>query len=605
MRQMSHKGSHSSIRTLIARVTVLLTLLLSITFSVACFFLFQSYARSSVLRASEFNLQLVASLVSQDLLELNSISNLTAFDSDVTTFLKDEEPSRRAMLDVYETVRQRCNASQAQAYLQRLVVTDTSTRLVQAIGASSLTYNSPLTIYNIDKLPGILEHEESVWQEVVQDPFLFLEYPNSLLIVRPVYAPKSQDRIGTVYLTASTRLISDRLKNYDTSNGSLLFLSSPKGTWLIDGEKFMEGTPPYTIEEEDCTTARSDDTLIRNIRSQGQGKMISVSCPIGTTGLYITQCIPQDHLFAGQGVLWTMIGVMTVIVIIIGILLSRYLGRVIMNPISCLSRRMVAISGGDFSYDPSIEFDNEFGTVGSGINNLSHNMALLMDKKVSDEKEKQKLEYKMLQNQINPHFIYNTLNSIKWMASIQGATGIAEMTTAFSHLLKSVSKGNRPLIPLCEEFALLNDYCIIQQYRYGGDITIEISEISDESLCNGLIPSFTLQPLVENAIFHGIEPKGGVGSIWLRIYQDESKDVHILIDDDGVGMSDATIESIFHGDEKIENQKYSQIGVQNVHRRIQFAFGEKYGLSIKSELEKYTCVEIVIPFITEPPQSSN
>lgn len=97
------------------------------------------------------------------------------------------------------------------------------------------------------------------------------------------------------------------------------------------------------------------------------------------------------------------------------------------------------------------------------------------------------------------------------MATIQGAPGIAEMTTSFARLLKSVSKGNRPLITLREEFALLNDYCTIQQYRYGGAITIEIAEISDERLCECLIPSFSLQPLAENAIFHGNRAEGRRG----------------------------------------------------------------------------------------------
>ena len=114
-------------------------------------------------------------------------------------------------------------------------------------------------------------------------------------------------------------------------------------------------------------------------------------------------------------------------------------------------------------------------------------------------------EYRMLQNEVNPHFIYNTLNSIRWMATIQHAPGIAEMVTAFARLTKSISKGTQKLVPLQEELALLNDYFTIQQYRYGGDLEIEVSRIESETLCRDcLIPRFTLQPLVENAIFHGL-----------------------------------------------------------------------------------------------------
>ena len=91
-----------------------------------------------------------------------------------------------------------------------------------------------------------------------------------------------------------------------------------------------------------------------------------------------------------------------------------------------------------------------------------------MERRLEDEKQKQDLEYKMLQSQINPHFLYNTLNSIKWMATIQGANGISEMTTSLSRLLKSISKGTSLLIDIREELSLLENYFTIQSYRYGG-----------------------------------------------------------------------------------------------------------------------------------------
>lgn len=186
------------------------------------------------------------------------------------------------------------------------------------------------------------------------------------------------------------------------------------------------------------------------------------------------------------------------------------------------------------------------GDIGRGINGLSRSVCTLMEKRLEDERQKKDLEYRMLQNQINPHFLYNTLNSIKWMATIQHATGIAEMTISLSRLLKSVSKRNERLVPLQEEFALLNDYFTIQQYRYGGTITLDVIWIEDERLCQDcMIPRFTLQPLVENAIFHGIEPKGCAGSIELTIKTDkETGDVLILLTDDGVGMSDEQAKQI-------------------------------------------------------------
>ena len=115
----------------------------------------------------------------------------------------------------------------------------------------------------------------------------------------------------------------------------------------------------------------------------------------------------------------------------IGVVLMLLMNRMITVPVSRLQTRMVRIAGGDFSRDPSVEWEHELGDIGRGINDLSENVSELMEKRLEDEKQKQDLEYKMLQSQINPHFLYNTLNSIKWMATIQGATGISESKKLF------------------------------------------------------------------------------------------------------------------------------------------------------------------------------
>ena len=223
-----------------------------------------------------------------------------------------------------------------------------------------------------------------------------------------------------------------------------------------------------------------------------------------------------------------------------------------------------------------------------------------MTRRVEDERRKQELEYRMLQNEVNPHFIYNTLNSIRWMATIQHAPGIAEMVTAFARLTKRISKGTQKLVPLQEELALLNDYFTIQQYRYGGDLEIEVSRIESETLCRDcMIPRFTLQPLVENAIFHGLEPKGGHGSVLLDISTDpDTGDVLLRITDDGVGMPPEQVAHLLdepaEGAEKAE--KFRHVGLWNVNRRIRYSFGEGYGLTIESEEDVGTEVTIRLPY---------
>ncbi len=186
------------------------------------------------------------------------------------------------------------------------------------------------------------------------------------------------------------------------------------------------------------------------------------------------------------------------------------------------------------------------------------------------------------------------------MATIQHAPGIAEMVTAFARLTKSISKGTQKLVPLQEELALLNDYFTIQQYRYGGALEIEVSRIESETLCRDcMIPRFTLQPLVENAIFHGLEPKGGHGSVLLDISTDpDTGDVLLRITDDGVGMPPEQVAHLLdepaEGAEKAE--KFRHVGLWNVNRRIRYSFGEGYGLTIESEEDVGTEVTIRLPY---------
>ena len=256
------------------------------------------------------------------------------------------------------------------------------------------------------------------------------------------------------------------------------------------------------------------------------------------------------------------------------------------------------IARGDFSRMEEIEGPDEFGIIGRGINGMSENVVTLMDKRVDDERQKKDLEYQILQSQINPHFLYNTLNSIKWMATIQNATGIAEMITSLARLMKNVSKGTAAQIPLKEELDLVKDYFLIQQYRYGGSITLDC-QIGSEELYRCLIHRFTLQPIIENALFHGIEPKGCAGHILLsaqRVQSDLGTVLQISVTDNGVGMSREQIEKVLSAQSAPGADFFRQVGIHNVNQRIRYDFGEDYGISIDSVEGQYTTMTITLPY---------
>ena len=348
--------------------------------------------------------------------------------------------------------------------------------------------------------------------------------------------------------------------------------------------------------EADVEDTLGRDALLYSATLDGVACSV-VACPLGLHQLYLAEVIPNDRMAHPLSLLGGPALVSLLLVLVMGLGMSALLHRTVAAPIVALQRQMEKVGRGDFSVNPAIEWNHELGDVGRGINELSRGVSSLMEKRIEDVQQRLALEYQMLQSQISPHFIYNTLNSIKWMATIQHAPGVAEMVTALSRLLKSVSKGAQKLVPLEEEFALLEDYFTIQRYRYGGTITLEMPQPED-GWRDYLIPRFTLQPLAENAIFHGIEPNGGVGKLSVTVERGQAgQDLLIRLADDGVGMEPGQIARLLRdsGGEQDDGAPFRHLGVWNVHRLLQLSFGPDYGLAMESAPGRGTTVTMRLP----------
>ncbi len=202
------------------------------------------------------------------------------------------------------------------------------------------------------------------------------------------------------------------------------------------------------------------------------------------------------------------------------------------------------------------------------------------------------IEIELLQSQVNPHFLYNTLDTIRWMAVIQQCPGIASTVNSLVNLLKNLAKGTQDKIPLGEELDLLNDYIAIQNVRYVETFTF-VNQIPAELLGLRII-KLTLQPLVENAIFHGIEPTGECGTITLsgRL---EGEDLVLTVEDDGAGIPPDKLAALLTTPRRKNRSSLNGMGVANVHKRLQLTYGKSYGLTVESELGKYTRVHIRLP----------
>lgn len=224
---------------------------------------------------------------------------------------------------------------------------------------------------------------------------------------------------------------------------------------------------------------------------------------------------------------------------------------------------------------------------------MSSQISNLLDSRVQDEKEKKDMEIKMLQAQINPHFLYNTLDSIKWIATMQKNTGIVQVVTALSSLLKNMAKGFNEKVTFRQELEFLQNYVTIEKIRYIELFDVEI-QVDDESLYDARIVKLTLQPIVENAIFSGIEPSGRFGLIQIHAFAKDGV-FYVTVRDNGVGISPENIQKLLTDTSRITKSNMSGIGLPNVDRRLKLVYGEDYGITIESEMDNYTMITISLP----------
>lgn len=215
---------------------------------------------------------------------------------------------------------------------------------------------------------------------------------------------------------------------------------------------------------------------------------------------------------------------------------------------------------------------------------------------------KKEAELYVLQGQINPHFLYNTLDSIRGQALIDGSTEIAETLEALSSLFRYSISSKENITTLKQELNNLNSYSKIQKYRYPDriDIKVDIDEPSHQ-LMSCIIPKLTLQPLIENAIQHGLEEKLGKGTITVRIFRTQAH-LMIIVEDDGAGMDDEQLlllkTHLAKGEPRKSGVKITTgIALVNVNQRIKYLFGKEYGMEIYSTKGLGTSVELSLPII--------
>lgn len=614
---MKKLPSIKTIRGKIVFITAGITLLITVITVCTCFSVFQFFLKKNQIQSTEFNLQLVANNVSSDLEKIVYLNKWCGSNNEVLNYLetfggmeklaeasKNDKTLKPLALTTYKRLMEEYYNTKPSDYITRIIIsTDNSQNILQVMSTTSASapYASE-TLTSSEYFQILYDSPDDMWIGFIDDPF-FKKTGRELILpfISPIYNQFSSDIIGWTYLSVSSKLITDYLKSYPLADDSDLYLSIGTKLYQIEGNTILESEPDFTVLSDIRDASLDSATRAQLVKMADGHQRTLVSRAVGPDGWYLCQTLSEQQLSEQKQIYLLLIVGICVLILSLGFVLVFLLNRTINQPVAMIRRKMDAISAGDFSWDTSIEWDHEIGEIGKGINHLSKNVVTLMDKRIDDEKQKKDLEYQILQSQINPHFLYNALNSIKWMATIQGSSGIAEMTTALARLMKSISKGTSTLVTLGEELDLVKDYFLIQQYRYGGSVTIDY-HIESEDLYHCKIHRFSLQPIIENALFHGIEPKGAAGNIRVNARAfpvGTRKHLEITVTDNGIGMTPETIHRILHSKANPGNDFFKQIGINNVNQRIQYDYGPAYGITIHSIPGEYTTMIIVIPYMND------
>lgn len=309
------------------------------------------------------------------------------------------------------------------------------------------------------------------------------------------------------------------------------------------------------------------------------------------TGWMVVSCSYTSELLKRSNQAQELYMLMAIILVAVSLIISSIMSRSITRPIHKLQSSMASIQDGDFQAR-NVEVDslNEIGSLTETFNVMTQKIQELMVQIIEEQKAKRKSELKALQSQINPHFLYNTLDSIIWMAEEGKNEEVVVMTASLAKLFRQLISNDEGEISIFQEIEYCRNYLIIQKMRYKDKLEFEIDLDSD--IKNKKIIKLVLQPLIENAIYHGLKYKESKGLLVVKGYS-QGEDILFEIKDNGVGMDSETMEHIFER-HKV-NYRSNGVGVYNVQRRIKLSYGQEYGITYQSTPGEGTVATVRIP----------
>lgn len=583
-------------------------LVISIPIFVICVFAYQMTFRSSQQKISTFSADIVLTVSENIASMVNSLDN-HSIDIAYNDMLQQTLEEYRTLTDRALNAREKQLAGAiSKKFIVNAQVTDITAltldqQPVYCYGNSHFrlrpSADSVQALY--DKINAL--NENAVFMPVNAQfeqrilPGVNFTRGNGFVLARIVVSAAHGKPIGLLVMKISDASMRKHYQDLDLGEGSMVFIVNSQSQIVSASDSRFQPGDVHQIP--DLASAFSAKVNGGSADTVFDGKpYLSVYNRIEGTDWLLLGFVSYDYINRDSWALGCSIMGIGVLCLLLAFFVGRYLSGSIIAPMNRLDQVMEVVAKGDLGAANAID-DNEpdeLGTLSRRFQWMANELDAQMQRTIENEQQKRDAEMRALQYQINPHFMSNTLNTIVYLAKIQGVENIERVTKALiSLLLASLGKGGK-MLPVRKEIETLKDYLYIQKFKFGGDVEVRFEIAPD--IADNLVPSFLLQPILENALLHGISARLDSALIVISGMK-VGQDLYFEIVDNGIGMDEEKVREVLSANQEKTQIPFSKMGIGNVNERIAILFGREYGLTIASTPGVMTKVMIHLPAIEE------
>lgn len=456
-------------------------------------------------------------------------------------------------------------------------------------GIEYITENQTIDVSDRDYYKEVLVSND----EYVMSKPIISKTDQSLITVAcyPIFNDSSE-KIGFVAAAISLRKLTELTNNLNFYNGKSMIIDS-SGSVYTHLDKDITGSFKQNIIEH-IPNDLDKKISYQDMREKDNDYIVFYAPIPNSPSWFLCTVVERSEFYKDTNMLTESLAGIWISILFAAIGISYFISKLATKRIIILSNAMKDVQNGNFETSISYSGKDELSNLAEAFNVMVVEIKNLMNKVYHHQREERQRELQVLQSQINPHFLYNTLDTLQWKALEHGAVELSELIISLSSFFRiSLSKG-KEYISLEKELEHVKNYLTIQQYRYSDILSYEIE--CSPTLYKYYLPKIIIQPLVENAIYHGIKPKLGIGNIKINVYEEDTN-LCIVVEDNGVGIQEELLNNINKNlREHFTGENY---GLYNVNRRVYLHFGQEYGLTINSVENQGTKIIMKFLKITE------